>query len=197
MLDFLIEHKTQIIVGIIVIVFSSIIIAFWNKITQFIISKLNIKENESLSDTKKYNKSSNLLELKGGKEITTSINKKPPFDIDTYKTYPSPVEIMKEINSAALFQQETICKNYEGLKIKWLVELFSIYKENNPNKVKLVLIKSKEDCFPTIWTNVSLDNYPELKIANRGTKLWIAGKIIEVEKLSVWVEVEQLKIIND
>lgn len=88
---------------------------------------------------------------------------------------PSPGQIIRDIDSAAPFDQEQVRKKYQGLPIRWEVQYSSISREEVTGKW---LVIAEAD-----WSSVvcHLTSVPkELQVARSGARLRIEGEIKHV-----------------
>ncbi len=91
-----------------------------------------------------------------------------------YRERPYPNEIINEIDELPIFQKETACNNYIGLRVRWQTSLFTIRKVRE-NFFELMM-KDRGN-YPWIYCTVNILEYPELKIIKEGHSIWIDGEI--------------------
>lgn len=185
-------------------------IEFFNKNYEWIFSGIGVlvitillslfrKEKSKSSSNSSVNKS-NVIELKESNnnnvqiigtqiqaryEIVDNDNKDSDF------VNIVPINIMKQIQSAPLYQQKEIANHYIGLKIKWILTLFHIYKHET--NIISVSMEFNVGQYPDINFIVDIEKYPILKTANAGKMFEITGKIIACETLHISIELENLK----
>lgn len=110
----------------------------------------------------------------------------------------SPEDILKQLESVPPFQQKEVSKNYSGIKVVWNVLFRSAYVEktgDDGNNVRLILSPNNGYLRPLINCHVNINEYPELKVSKKNTKITIAGEILEVSTLLIDLKnVKLLKI---
>ena len=106
------------------------------------------------------------------KQITTQLAIEPKRNI-------TPLDIDKAFIDLPPFQIEQVAKNFQGIKVEWLIELSSIFSVEN----KWYLItRYPEQSFPQIVCPIDVEKYPQLKIMKSGETFKINGTIVSVEK---------------
>ena len=105
-----------------------------------------------------------------------------PIQLETKPTTQiTPTEIMQSLDSLPLFQINQAAKNFEGLKIEWLVELFLVHIVQG--KLSLVT-RTPKTFYPQIWFNTDIEQYPELKIMKAGDLITVNGEIASIDSTS-------------
>ena len=94
----------------------------------------------------------------------------------------TPKEILENIKSRPVFQQEDARKYYIGLKVKWRLYLFSVDKDKKDEKTAQVCVTTKELSGSLIFCSVEVSRYPQLKLAKRNAIILVSGEISEVDR---------------
>jgi hypothetical protein len=105
----------------------------------------------------------------------------------------SPTEIKKTIETAALFQQDKIAKNYIGLNVVWQLRLFSIYEKGQSLEI---LFLEKNELFPDVKIITTIEKHPIFKIAKKDALFEVSGKIIDCQLYSIHLETRSIKELN-
>lgn len=105
-----------------------------------------------------------------------------------------PTKIMEEIQKVSLLSQAKIASQFIGLNIKWDLELF-IISEIKDNEVNVLMNPTMRN-FPEISFITNTEKYSFLKIAHRGEKFEIIGKIIDCKTTQISLKVEKIKRLN-
>jgi ABC-type amino acid transport system permease subunit len=142
-----------------------------NNNTNQIIVQLNATETKGKEEIASKKISSEIIQT----NITTPI----PL---TKITRLTPKGIIEAIKKAPLLMQSNMAEQYYGLTVEWSAELVSADPEEN-NMVRLFLdvTEGERSADEFARCEVSLNDYKELKIAHKGTKIKIMG---EVEKIN-------------
>lgn len=102
----------------------------------------------------------------------------------------SATEIKKAIDDGPVFQKEEIAKNFQGIRIKWKVNLKAI----QPRSGSIVnLMTWYEESYPWVCFNVDLNKYPTLKVAKEGKRLIVTGKIRNYKNGTFNIDLEDLQ----
>jgi hypothetical protein len=98
----------------------------------------------------------------------------------TYFLHPSPEEMLaliRDLGQAQLPQQN---QKYAGFSVMWPCYFFQVLKEEGGRAT--VLFDVSEDGFgATIVTDIDTTRFPEIRLTERGKKVWLAGEIIGVD----------------
>jgi hypothetical protein len=147
MIDFFLKNYTWIFSGIGVVILTIIY--------QLYVRKKENKES-SLKNTHISTKSGNNVILSGSNNNSVQIITNNPLG-NTSLSYPTvndeainitPSAIKREIVNAPAYLQEETSNSYRGIKIKWVLELFSIRKKD-VNNVSITFYPIKE----IMWKN--------------------------------------------
>jgi hypothetical protein len=106
------------------------------------------------------------------KNVTSS---PPPFDQEKFRTRPLPKEIQNQINTAAPINRNNRAHEFDGLKVQWQTKLHDSRRRGRD--IRLMLQDS--GYYHGIYVNVNAEHYPDLKLAKRGTIIWVAGTIAD------------------
>jgi hypothetical protein len=89
-------------------------------------------------------------------------------------------EIVDAINNSAPFQREDVAKNYRGIKVKWEGKLWDVNKTSTSigDSVRVQLNPEPNEHLYSIYFDVPIETYPQLKIAQRGDLIGVLGTII-------------------
>ena len=99
----------------------------------------------------------------------------PPFDQEKFLTRPIPKEIQDQIKTAAPINRNNRAHEFDGLKVQWQTKLRDARRRGR--EVRLMLQGS--GYHRGIHINVNAERYPDLKLAKRGTIIWVAGTIAD------------------
>lgn len=102
-----------------------------------------------------------------------------------------PKKIGEQISSAPLFQQEAVANHFVGIHVRWTLKLFQILTDSN-NKI-FVVMNPIDETYMDIDFFTDIDKYPILKIANRGDRFEVSGKITKCVKYRIDLELTTLK----
>jgi len=98
------------------------------------------------------------------------------------------IDIVQTIEKLPPYQREEAAKNYVGLPISWETTFVSLSISQDIARLFLNI----NDRYPWITCSVKLNEYPELKVANSGTRIRLTGSIkyvrghdIELEKVKI------------
>ena len=116
-----------------------------------------------------------LYRFRAFKNVTSS---PPPFDQKKFLTRPLPKEIQNQINAAAPINRNNRAHEFDGLKVQWQTKLHDARRRGRD--IRLMLQVS--GYYHGIYINVNAEHYPDLKLAKRGTIIWVAGTIADCTK---------------
>src|SRR5207237_9214935 len=86
--------------------------------------------------------------------------------------------IIKEIDSRPPFQQEEAGQHYLGLNVKWKVTFHSARKVSDTVTFLMLLDRGS---YPWIYCDVFISDYPAIKTAQQGSKLFVTAAIARIE----------------
>jgi hypothetical protein len=120
---------------------------------------------------------------------------KPPFDKSKYKPKPLPVQIRNNIDSCPPYQRKAKIESYLGLSVQWRTTLQHI-DDRAEGVVGLMMLDRGN--YPWIYCTVNTKEYPELKVAGKGTRMWVAGVLdgIDTAGGQYSLSVEKIIIMN-
>lgn len=102
----------------------------------------------------------------------------------------SAIEIKNTIDDSPVFQKDEVAKNYQGIRIKWKVTLNSIHTESG--SIVSLMTRFEDGC-PWVNFEVDLNDYPYLKVANKGKTLIIIGLIAKYKSNSFYIDLENME----
>jgi hypothetical protein len=102
----------------------------------------------------------------------------PPFDQEKFRARPLPSEVGKQVEAAPPFYREDRGREFEGLRVQWRLELRHAERKGD-DTIGLILGEPGKLLRVSVHTRVPLDRYPDLKVAQPGTIIWVAGTISE------------------
>lgn len=96
-----------------------------------------------------------------------------------YKLNPSPEDIFEDIESRPPFQRKEAEKYYQSLKVKrWAVTIRLVFE---PHDGKCQIHLRPRSNGKIVSCLVDIHRYPEVKIADEKTRLWVSGRIKYVD----------------
>lgn len=96
-----------------------------------------------------------------------------------YRLNPSPEEIFEDIESRPPFQRKEIAKCYQGLKVKrWALTIRLVFE---PHDGKCQIHLRPRSNGKIVSCLVDIHRYPEVKITDEKTRLWVSGRIKYVD----------------
>jgi hypothetical protein len=95
---------------------------------------------------------------------------------------PTPPEIQKELNQLPPYLEEKAKENYNGLKVCWRLELYSI---RTVSKSIVRISFYPKNSLVSVWVEVDINAYPELKISKKDEQFWVKGKIMSADRSSI------------
>lgn len=98
---------------------------------------------------------------------------------------PLPEEIVAEINSRPLLQQDESARHYVGQRFRWRVTLSSAFIKS-PGLIALML--KDRGRYPWVYCDVTTESYPWLQTAKTGVELYVIGAIAEVRGSAVYLK---------
>jgi hypothetical protein len=103
----------------------------------------------------------------------------------TKKTYDklTPLEIRDYLRNLPPFQREDAADHYKGIKVSWVVSIE--YSEKRPNGNVFLMTEYERHISPSIYLEIELVKYPELKIINKDQEFRIEGEIDTISSGSI------------
>jgi hypothetical protein len=86
--------------------------------------------------------------------------------------------IIDDIDSRPLYQQDDIKKHYIGALIRYEGALFVLSKKDM-NNVNVVLVPGGHDLFPQVVFELNINDYPQIKFEPKKAPMVVEGKIVE------------------
>lgn len=166
MVEWIIENKAWLFSGVGLLLISGI---FW--LVRTIARK--IKE-----DSVGYQGADDGKSSRGCSEISESPTEQEGKKGD-YKLNPSPEEIFEDIESRPPFQRKEIEKYFQDLKVKRWAVTISLVFESHDGKCQIHLRPRSNGKIVSCF--VDIHRYPEVKIVDEKTRLWVSGRIKSVD----------------
>jgi len=107
-----------------------------------------------------------------------------------YSLTPSPQEIASDVGNHPPLQQGDMAKHYCGLLVHWKVMVNTIKPQ--PNNFALMLCYVEDPRVAVCFT-VSLEQFPQIRIAKHDSKVWVSG---EIESYTPFSEIVYLKDVS-
>lgn len=169
MVDWIIENKSWLFSGLGIAVISGVLL---------LVRRILWKVRENSADSGGLND----RESSGGSSEVLDATHQHEDKKDGYLLNPLPEEIFKDIESRPPFQRNEAEKHYEGLKVKrWAVALRFVFE---PHDGKCQIHLRPRGNGKIVSCLVDIHRYPEVKIADEKTRLWISGRIKYVDSES-------------
>lgn len=111
----------------------------------------------------------------------------PPFDPYRYKINPLPREKYTILKQTPLLQRPRVVQPYIGLRIQWLVTI-QVVNYSDQENVHLMLLN--EGKYPWVYCEAKIMDYPEIKAAQEGAKLWVAGILLGGDDNGIRIDLE-------
>ncbi len=99
-------------------------------------------------------------------------------------------EISKIINESPPFQKNQTALNYNGIRIKWEVNLYSLHELDGNIAQVMTLYKNN---YPWVNFIIDLKSYPIFKVAQKGKKFIVIGKINKTDGATYEIDVETIE----
>lgn len=96
---------------------------------------------------------------------------------DSYKTSPSPMEIVENVRKLPPVQRENAEQSYRGLKVAWSLK-FNGFTLTRDGYARVTLHYGS--LYPYIYFEVPIKEYPQLNIYHEHRVVWFAGEIESV-----------------
>jgi hypothetical protein len=103
-------------------------------------------------------------------------------------------KIIDEINDSPPFQKDEIAQNYHGIKVNWEGTLWEV-KKRFLESVSVPLHPEAKNVHYSIWFDVPVGKFPQLKIARRDDLIGVSGRIIKCSGPGMFVELDVDEII--
>jgi hypothetical protein len=118
-------------------------------------------------------------------------NPKPVGGV-TYRSFPTAEDIIRDIGSASPLMRDERASAYVGLNVKWKLLLFGIHRgEQGKLNVNLT---TDESTGMLVSTTIDPDKYPELRLIEEDTRVWIAGRISKCDSSRIEIAEPQLEL---
>jgi len=97
--------------------------------------------------------------------------------------------ISKIIKQSPPFQKTQIATNYNGIRVKWEVNLKAVHEPIENIARVMTLYKNN---YPWVNFSIDLEEYPIFKVAKTDAKFIITGKIIKTNGATYEIDVEKI-----
>ena len=104
----------------------------------------------------------------------------PEDRISAFSREPAPAEVTRKLEALDAYQRKTEEGKLADLQVVWPLYLFSSTRQGE-DTVSLLLDASESGFGVIIKTEISLKRYPGMTSARTGDRVWLAGKIAEVD----------------
>jgi hypothetical protein len=91
---------------------------------------------------------------------------------------PTPKEISEYLHGLPPLQIDQAARNYQGISVRWEVELSSSF---NANGKQYIILNSQEHGGLSIVCPIDIEKYPQLKILKKGHPFIVEGIIVSVD----------------
>ena len=142
------------------------------------------------SDSKKavQTQGENTVQDKPGPVATANQVKIPDFParmipegrMSAFVREPAPAEVTRKLEAMDVYERKTEEKKLTDLQVVWPLYFFSLTKRER-DMASMMLDASETGFGVIIKTDISLKKYPGMAAAQPGDKIWLAGKIAEVD----------------
>jgi MinD-like ATPase involved in chromosome partitioning or flagellar assembly len=105
-----------------------------------------------------------------------------------HRQKPSGREIYDEIQKLPILSRAAYAASYKGRLVEWRLTVSSVGELDKVGNVRLSLMEKPHALIPTIWCEVSLAEYPELKRIHDGAPLVAKGRISRISGTSIYLE---------
>lgn len=89
-----------------------------------------------------------------------------------------PDSILKEIDKVPPLQRPSVVEGYKGLTVQWQTSFIDAVPFGKRDSIHLMLLG--QGSHPWIYCDVSIKDYPELKVMKESTRIIVIGKIAEI-----------------
>lgn len=128
-----------------------------------------------------------VIHLAGNGSLTTSDESHPavlePVSIERVSGITFE-DIRNAITKASPLQRDHIANSYVGIRVEWDTYFKGGSRRDN-DMVRIRLTTSLESSLDTIWCEVPLSDYRELGVLPEGSKVRVAGEIVEAERWGI------------
>ena len=104
----------------------------------------------------------------------------PEDRISAFSQQPAPAEVTGKLEALDSYQRKTEEGKLAGLQVVWPLYLFSSTRHGE-DAVSVLLDASENGFGVIIKTEISLKRFPGITSAKPGDRIWLAGKIAEVD----------------
>lgn len=111
---------------------------------------------------------------------TSTLTPTPPEEWQW--SHPSPQEIFEEVDASPLYLQDDVRQSYEGISVEWGVWLYSVTETTDGMRVSTF---SSEKGYRLVVFTVDINEYPQLKIVERGYEIVVQGTITKVDTIGI------------
>ena len=105
-------------------------------------------------------------------------------DFSDYYESPTPTEIREKLDKLPPYQKESMMEHFIGLKVRWLTRFADIFKTYEEGQYHL-LLQYGNNLRDVVACDVSLDDFPRLKVSTEGDYIEVTGTIERVHTLGV------------
>lgn len=131
-----------------------------------------------------------------GTIITNHNYSLPDIENSIVKKYPTissltALEIMNKVEKSPLMQQEETANTYYGIRVKWRVRLFMNLSQTE-NDVYLMTVYEERN-IPYVYFHVNTEQYPNIRVAEKGMVYNITGTIIQYKNHGFDINLEKLE----
>lgn len=99
----------------------------------------------------------------------------------SYFLKPSPEELLEQLASMEHLNEDVIDAKFSNLPVLWPAYFFAVRKAEN-GRTSVLLDVSEDGFGVVIESEVDLNLYPQLRELVSGTKIWIGGEILTVDR---------------
>jgi preprotein translocase subunit YajC len=104
----------------------------------------------------------------------------PEREIPAYATEPSPAEVIDRIEAIDRYERREEAEKFKGILVVWPLYFFSA-RQQGQDTLEMSLDASEDGFGVIIVCQASLKKYPDLATLQPGDKIWLAGKISEID----------------
>jgi hypothetical protein len=119
-----------------------------------------------------------------------SVSENYVADSPPYLPKPTPIEIEQEIEKVTPFQKKASEQSYTGLRIRWETRLLLAH----PREKDSVSLGCRYEGYSRlVLIETSLDEYPFLKVASKGQRVVVYGKITGIDPNGPMIKADKLE----